>query len=361
MLQPTYQTVGSPWQSNVLYSLPGTLPNALLKPEESISTEIGGEFKFFNNRLGFDISYYDARNVDQIINVAVPSASGYTAVTINAGEIQNTGIEIIMNATPIKTNNFTWNVDLNYAKNNNIVNELYADLETYRMSSMWASSIEARPGQSYGTIIGTKMRRDANGNLLVTAAGRILRDNNAEVGNITPDWVGGITNTFRYKNLSFRVLIDAKMGGDFVAGTMRWGGSGGALAFTAEGKLREEGRIWEALKPDGKPNDVIISPSAWVGDFAGTVENWVMDGSYVKLREVSLGYTLPQKNLGNAGNYINNVRFSVIGRNLAILYRSNEYGIDPEVTSGSGIAGLGYEQMTVPVSRSIGGRITFSF
>jgi len=100
-----------------------------------------------------------------------------------------------------------------------------------------------------------------------------------------------------------------------------------------------------------------------VGDFAGTVENWVIDGSYIKLREVSLGYTLPQKIMGNAGNYISNVRFSVIGRNLAILYRSSEniYGIDPEVGAGSGIAGLGYEQMTVPVSRNIGGRITFSF
>jgi len=363
MLQPTYQNVGQPWQSNVVYSLPGTLPNALLKPEESISTEFGLELKFFQNRLGFDVSYYDSKNVNQIINVAVPSSSGYNAVTINAGEIQNKGVEIIMNATPLRTNSFSWDVDLNYAKNKNKVVELYADLETYRMSAMWASSIEARPGQSFGTIIGNKMRRDADGNLLVTAAGRILRDNNAEVGNITPDWVGGITNTFRYKNLSLRVLVDAKMGGDFVAGTMRWGGSGGALAFTAEGNLREEGRIWDALKPDGTVNNVRITPQAWVGDFAGTVENWVMDGSYIKLREVSLGYVLPQNKLGNVGNYLNNIRFSVIARNLAILYRSSEnrYGIDPEVGSGSGIVGLGYEQMTVPVSRNIGGRITFSF
>jgi TonB-linked SusC/RagA family outer membrane protein len=359
MLQPTYEAVGALWQGNGIYSLPGTLPNQALKPEESISTEIGGEFRFFQNRLGLDISYYNARNVNQILNVTVPSASGYSAVMINAGEIQNKGIEIILNATPIKTKNFSWNVDLNYAKNKNIVNELYGDLETYRMSAMWASSIEARPGQSYGTIIGTAYRRDANGNILVTAAGRILRDANKEVGNITPDWVGGITNTFRYKNLSLRVLIDAKMGGDFVAGTMRWGSS--ALKFSAEGNLREEGRIWDALKPDGKVNDIRIAPSAWVGDFAGTVQNWVMDGSYIKLREVSLAYTLPQKNLGKVGNYINTIRFSLIGRNLAILYRSNKYGIDPEVGSGSGITGLGYEQMTVPACRNIGGRISFSF
>jgi TonB-linked SusC/RagA family outer membrane protein len=359
MLQPTFQAVGGLWKGNGIYSLPGTLPNEALKPEESISTEIGAEFKFFQNRLGLDISYYNARNVNQILNVSVPSASGYSAVMINAGEIQNKGIEIILNATPLKTKYFSWNVDLNYAKNKNIVNELYADLETYRMSAMWASSIEARPGQSYGTIIGTAYRRDANGNILVTAAGRLLRDANKEVGNITPDWVGGITNTFRYKNFSLRVLIDAKIGGDFVAGTMRWGSS--ALKFSAEGNLREEGRIWDAIKPDGKVNDIRIAPSAWVGDFAGTVQNWVMDGSYIKLREVSLGCNLPQKNLGKVGNYINSIRFSLIGRNLAILYRSNIYGIDPEVGSGSGIAGLGYEQMTVPACRNIGGRITFSF
>ncbi len=362
MLQPTYVGMEN-WQSNVLYSLPGTLPNALLKPEESISTEIGLELKFFQNRLGFDISYYDAKNVNQIINVAVPSSSGYNAITINAGEIQNKGVEIIMNGTPIQTNSFNWDVDINFAKNKNMVNELYADLETYRMSEMWASSIEARPGQSFGTIIGNVMRRNADGKLLVTNAGRILRDNNKEVGNITPDWVGGITNTFRYKNLSLRVLIDAKMGGDFVAGTIRWGGSGGALEYTAADKIREEGRIWDALKPDGTVNDVRISGADWVSDWSRTVENWVMDGSFVKLREVSLGYVLPQSKLGNLGNYVNNIRFSLIGRNLAILYRSSEntFGIDPEVGSGSGITGLGYEQMTVPVSRNIGGRITFSF
>jgi len=361
MVQPTYQPVGGLWEGDGLYTLPSTLPNQFLKPESTKSIETGGEFRFFNNRIGLDISYYDTKSQNQIINVAVPSSSGYSAVTINAGEIENKGVEIILNSTPVKTNNFTWNLDINYSKNKNRVNSLYKDLETYRISSMWASSVEARPGQPFGTIIGTAMRRDANGNLLVTAAGRILRDSNKEVGNVTPDWVGGMTNTFRYKNISLRILTDTKIGGDFIAGTIRWGSS--ALKFSAEGNLREEGRIWDALKPDGTKNDVRISPSQWVGDWAGTVENWVMDGSYIKLREVSIDYTLPVSKMGNLGNYVNNVRISLIGRNLAILYHSkeNKFGIDPEVGSGSSLAGLGYEQMTVPVSRSIGARLTFSF
>ncbi len=363
MLQPTFNPIGGLWEGNGVYSLPGTLPNSLLKPETSLSSEIGVELNFFKNRLGFDISYYDVKNQDQIINVAVSSASGYNAVTINAGEIQNSGIEVIMKLTPVQTKNFSWDMNVNYAKNKNRVNELYGDLETYRISEMWASSVEARPGQPFGTIIGNAMRRDANGNLLVTNAGRILRDNNKEVGNVTPDWVGGMTNTFRYKNLSLRVLTDAKIGGDFVAGTIRWGGSGGALKFTAEDKIREEGRVWDALKPDGSVNTTRISGAEWVSDWARTVENWVMDGSYIKLREVSLSYTIPQRKMGNVGNYINSIRLSAIGRNLAILYHSpeNKFGIDPEVSSGNSLVGLGYEQMTVPVSRNIGGRITFSF
>ena len=146
--------------------------------------------------------------------MAVSNASGYNAVTINAGEIQNQGIELIMNLTPVQSKNLTWDIDLNYAKNKNMVNSLYGDLETYRISEMWASSVEARPGQPFGVIIGNAMRRDDAGNLLVNDAGRILRDNNQEIGNIAPDWVGGLTNTFRYKGLSLRVHMDAKMGGD---------------------------------------------------------------------------------------------------------------------------------------------------
>ncbi len=360
MLQPTYQPVGSLWEGNGIYSLPGTLPQSALRPESSKSIEIGANFRFFQNRVGLDISYYDVKNQDQIINVAVSNASGYNAVTINAGEIQNTGVEIILNVTPIKTNNFSWDLDLNYAKNKNIVNELYGDLETYRMSSMWGSSIQARPGQAFGTIIGNAMRRDDAGNLLVNDAGRILRDNNQEIGNITPDWVGGMTNTFRYKNIYLSALIDAKMGGDFVAGTIRWGGSGGALAYTAEDNVRVDGYIWDAVRDsDGGANDARISGAQYISDYSRTVANWVLDGSYIKLREVSLGYSFPTSNLAN----INSIRVSVIGRNLAILYHSeeNRYGIDPEVGAGSGIAGMGYEQMTVPVSRNIGARVSFSF
>jgi len=360
MLQPTYQPIGGLWEGDGVYSLPGTLPNSALKPESSKSTEIGVELRFFQNRLGFDISYYDVKNQDQIINVAVSNASGYNAVTINAGEIQNSGVEIIMNATPVRTANFSWDLDINWAKNNNIVNSLYEDLETYRISSMWASSVQARPGEPFGTIIGNAMKRDESGNLVVNDAGRIRRENNQVVGNVTPNWVGGMTNTLRYKSLSLRVLIDAKMGGDFIAGTIRWGGSGGALEYTAEGDIREVGRTWDAVREsDGGANDVNISGAAYISDWSRTVANWVMDGSYIKLREVSFGYSFPASNWKN----INGLRLSLVGRNLAILYRSSEntFGIDPEVSSGNSLVGLGYEQMTVPVARNIGARLTLSF
>lgn len=363
-LHPTFSPIGGLWQGDGLYSLPGTLPNSVLRPESSKSTEIGAEFSFFFNRIRLDISYYNVLNQDQIIPVAVSNATGYNAVWINAGEIQNKGVELIMNLKPVQNKNFNWNIDLNYAKNINSVNSLYEDLETYRISSMWASSVEARPGQPFGVIIGNAMRRDEAGNILVGDNGRLLKDNNQEIGNITPDWVGGLTNTFRYKGVSLRVHLDAKMGGDFVAGTIRWGGSGGALEYTAEGDLREEGRVWDAVREsDGAVNETVISGAQWVSDWSRCTENWVMDGSFIKLREVSLGYTLPQSKLGNFGKHFNSIRFSLIGRNLAILYRSpeNTFGIDPEVSSGNSLVGLGYEQMTVPVSRNIGARLTFSF
>jgi TonB-linked SusC/RagA family outer membrane protein len=365
MLQSTYKPLKALWEQNGVYSLPKTLPNMYLKPETSYSIEIGGDFRFFKDRVGLDISYYNVKNKDQILNVAVSNSTGYEKVTINAGEIQNTGIEVVLNTTPIRGAGFSWDLDINWAKNNNMVNSLYGDLETYKMSEMWAATIESRPGQPFGTIVGNSHQRDDNGNLLINDSGRILKDNTPKpIGNVTPDWIGGMTNTLTYKNLRLRVLLDAKMGGDFVSGSVRWGGSGGALAFTAADNMRETGTIVEGIrKSDGQPNTTRVSAAEYWSDICRTVENWVIDGSYVKLREVSLGYTLPQSKMGQLGSYVNSIRFTLIARNLAILYRhsSNDFGLDPETGSGSDIKGMGYEQMQIPTARNIGARLTFSF
>jgi hypothetical protein len=340
-----------------------------LKPEIATSIEAGLDLRLFENRLRLDLSVYDLKTTNQIMPVDIAPSSGYGAMLINAGEIQNRGVEIVLGADILKKDDgFNWQVTINWAKNKNTVNELYGDLEALWISSMWGSYIEARPGEPYGVIKGRKNLRDDAGNLIVTSTG--LTQNapqDEELGNITPDWIGGMQNTFSFKGLSLGILIDGRKGGDIISGTKFWGTRMGNTLlstinpFTGEDNVRETGLIVPGVKADGSPNDIRVSAQDFFNVYPRAYEFNVMDGSFIKLREVSLGYDLPSSAVHAIGLY--SVRVSFVARNVAILYthESNDVGIDPETSFGTTNAGLGYEQMQIPVPRSLGFKIAASF
>ena len=391
----TYTPAAAPFKGVTQFFINRRMPPRSLKAEETTSYEFGLEMAFLMNRLNFDLTYFNNLSRDQILEVNISRAAGYNTMLINAGEIQNQGIEFLLNGGIIRqANGFNWDVTLNWSKINNKVNKLYEDLESYQLSNSWGGlTIEARPGKPFGTIMGTGFARDEQGRVIVIPsgdnAGRVMKTPvPIEIGNIMPDWLGGIRNSFSFRNINLSVLVDARMGGDLFSVTHWFGGYAGIAEFTADGDLRENGVIVGknvlgkigAVKAatnesggilrdengfpvgSGVANDIAIPAQTYFGDFWGNQEASIIDGSYVKLREISLGFTLP-RNIINRLGFLRQAQISIIGRNLALLYthESNNINIDPETAFGIGNAGMGLEQFQLLSNRSIGFKLNVSF
>lgn len=348
-----------------------TLPPIGLKPEKTTSIETGIDLRFFQNRFGIDFTYYNMITTDQILTVDISNASGYSSMLINAGEIENKGIELQLNGDIIQSNNgFNWNMTINWAKNNNTVNELYTNpitgdkVESYQISSSWNGvTIEARPGKPFGVIRANGFLRDANGNKVIGSNGLpIAADTPIEVGNITPKWTGGIMNTFSYKGLSLSVLIDGRYGGDIFSVSDWFGAYAGLTEETAANGIREHGLVVKGVKEDGTPNDIVVSADSYFGGYWGLEENSIIDATYIKLREVVLTYNLPKSLISKVG-FVQSASISFVGRNLAILYTdpSNDLKIDPETGFGVTNTGLGLEQFQLPTARNLGFKLNLNF
>ena len=343
-----------------------TFPPANLKPQITSSFEFGGDFRLWNNRLGLDVTYYDQTTVNQILSVATSLTTGYSAMRLNAGEISNSGIELMLTAKIIdRPGGLSWDMNVNWAKNKSIVNELYGDLESYRISNGFGGATTVGiPGQPWGVIWGLPYVRDSvSGKIVVGSDGIPLTTNvGKNLGNVTPDWTGGIRNTFNYKGLYFSFLIDMRKGGDFFSCTAWHAYPTGTYEITTQNNVRENGMIVDAVKEDGTPNDIRVSAQ----DFYGGAWMWnnheysILDGTFVKLREVVLGYDFNVSKI----KWIQKLNLSVYGRNLAILYRdksTDELGIDPEVGLGGGDSGVGFENFQIPTTRSLGVKLRISF
>jgi outer membrane receptor protein involved in Fe transport len=342
------------------------IANSTLKPEITTGTELGLDLRFLKGRIGLDLTYYEQVSRNQILGVEISKASGYNTRILNAGKIRNSGIEIVLTGTPLKLpGGFVWETTLNFSRNRNQVLELAEGLQTYVLATRQGLNTEARVGQPYGTFFGTGFQYapdgqrlyNANGLPMVSATPRVL-------GNIQPDWTGGWLNTFSYKGLSFSALIDVKWGGDFYdegTGTARWTGQ---YAETAIG--REEGVIGRGVRnigtaeaPNYVPNDIIV-PARTLYAYNNPRsyhEAAIFDGTYVKLRELTLGYTLPASLLSGIG--VRSAKVSLVGRNVLMLFRNNPH-IDPEVDRfGANQQGFAYGEL--PSSRSIGANLSLSF
>ena len=382
--------MGTAFGSTSLASAPSTSNNAGLLPESTVSTEAGLEMMFFNNRVGFDVSVYDQTSFNQIMPAKVSSTSGTIYKYVNAGEINNKGIELSLSATPIQAGDFEWNTNLNWTKNTNMVVSLFEGAENLQLASVQGGvTIEARPGQAYGVIYGTTHVRDAEGRPVVYdmpaqyGGVRYLVGDKDVIGNINPDWYAGWNNSFRFKNWTASVLLDMQMGGnffsldtyygyatgvyDFSAGDNDLGNPVRDLAIDGGGYKINNVAYWDGstVDGDGNPSDFVVgdyyADMHYYGNALGYARNareyHVWDASFIKLREVALNYSVPSSYLGSTG--IKGLDVALTGRNLAILWKNNPYS-DPEAGLSAGNV-QGYQSGAYPAVREVGVNVKLKF
>lgn len=346
------------------------IANSELRPETTTGIELGTDIRLFNNRVGLDVTYYDQTTTDQILAVEISRATGYTYKLLNAGEVQNRGVELMLTATPVQfASGFTWDVMANWARNRSQVIELADGLDTYVLNTYHVTS-EARVGRPFGELRGTFFARDPEGNVIYRNGQPVAGANEdgstvKTLGNIQADWTAGISNTFRYKGISLSALIDIRHGGDIFDRGSSVARRTGQLAETAIG--REEGVIGVGVKnigtaeaPQYVTNDVVVGAQSFMGNHhpRNINEVAIFDASFVKLREVTLGYTLP-RGLLERTKFIESVKISAVGRNLAILHRNTPH-IDPEGDRyGGNLQGFVYGQL--PLTRSVGFNLNITF
>lgn len=390
---------GNPLQSSSTIGM-----NSNLKPENTSSIEAGFEAAFWDNRLCLDFTYYKTDSRNQILKLATTAASGYTSQVRNAGHIRNRGYEIQLGAVPIQTSKgFRWNLDLNYGANSSKVVKLDDEglITSYQLYSS-GIQILASVGEAYGTLFGTSYVRDANGNVVVDANGLPkISTTNKTLGKFTPDWTGGISNTFSYRSLSLSFLIDASVGGSIFSNTNKTGKYTGVLANTLSGRDAEHGGLWyytdamgnnvrlsespsysvssdglyyaqvngqstrvyqdgimvEGVTESGSKNEEVVSAEKYYHRIYSIAEANVYDASYVKLREVALSYRLPR--LWTQKLHLQEASVTLTGRNLWTIYKSVP-NIDPESALTTGNA-QGVEAYSLPTTRSFGVNLSVKF
>lgn len=341
-------------------SIPGTLPNDELRPEISDSWEVGAELGFFNNRIHLDFTYYQSLTKDQIMAVPISGSTAYSSKVVNAGEISNKGIELQLDLVPVQTENFTWDLGLTYTSSNSVVESLNESLESITLNSLQSVSVEARPGEEFGTIYGLDFLRDNFGRKLITDQGFAQAGERIALGTMNPDFYGGIRNNFRYKSFSLRTLISYQQGGEFFS----WG-RGYRLFFGTDAKSlvgREDGIVEDGINEHtGFPNEVPIPAmmKQFTDIFANEVRSeLIFDASNVKMKEIVFTYDFPVRILKNTP--IQGLSLSAFGRDLFFIY--NAAGdIDPDASYSSGPTGSTLEHASLPSTRSYGMNLKVNF
>ncbi len=353
-LEPTYGLSSQPFGSVTVGYLPGTLNNPNIKSEIQEGFEFGADMTFFNKRLRLGVTYYDQTSTNLVVPVQIPSATGYDNAIQNIGEMRNSGWEVQFGADAIRSENWSWLFDINFAVNENEVVSL-GEVDALVLGGQWNMTLEAREGEPYGSIVGTAWERSPGGDIVYKNGLPQIAPGTEILGNVTPDWTGGVGMTLRYKDFSFYTLVDAKIGGDIHTMTTTWGNFAGVLSNTLDG--RETGIVGNGvmLDRDGNyvTNNVVRTAESFNKAFYDNsiVESAVFDASYVKLRQMMLTYSLPRKYYKNS--YIDAFSFSLVGRNLAILYKNVPH-IDPETAFSSANGAQGQEFGQLPTARSIG-------
>lgn len=388
-----------PFGSNPLLTVSDVLLNSNLKPEITKSTEIGADVALFRNRVRLDVSYYNTDSYNQILRADVSPSTGYKQKLLNAGHINNKGFEAMLNVKAVETKSgFRWDLGVNFSRNRSKVISLDDEgfLNDYRLGSNGVT-VYASKGLGYGALFGSAYARNEAGEMIIGSTGIPSRDPSLKVlGHYQPDWIGGVTNSFSFKGFNLSVLIDTKQGGSIYSATNATGRYTGVLASTLQGRdaehggltyyypgnnkagvavqianptaapsgavVYDDGIIAPGVTADGKPNTTIVSAERYYkgvySNSAGINEASVFDASFIKLREVKLGYTVPQAFVSKFK--LQSLIFSVYGRNLAFLQKKAD-NIDPETAFSTANTGQGLESLQLPTTSSYGFNVLIGF
>ena len=383
-----YSTAKYSYPGNVIGMINNTvIPNKELKPTRTNSFEVGLEMKFFRGRLGLDVTYYNQLSKDQIIRLATSSTSGYNYSLVNAGEIQNKGVEVALNGRVLQYKDFAWDAGVNFSKNINKVNSLVDGMDYFELEkATWCGvSVGAEVGKDYGSIMGKDFKRTADGQFIINAETGLpeVDEKTRTLGNASWDWTGGFYSTFTYKNFRLSAGFDVKVGADLFSMSMRSAYETGRAEETLAGREEwyrsEENRKaanmslneWRAAgrcegyvvpgviqNADGtyRPNNIPVNPeSFWQSASRNCPSMFIYDNSYVKCREITFGYTFPEKWLGKT---VKSLTLSFVARNPFIIWK-NIPNIDPD--SGYNTSGLGLEYGSLPSRRSYGFNVNLKF
>lgn len=358
---------------NILYPINGAsaygatniLPPTNLKPQRQTSYEVGTELKFFDGRVGLDFTYYKSFNYDQIISIAIPQSTGYSARRLNIGEISNTGIEAMLTVNPVRTKNFRWDIMANFNRNRNRVESLAPGLDEFIVTSGegFGIFISARPGETFN-IQGVGWLRDPEGNLVINeATGLRIPGPRKLLGNIYPDWTMGINNSFSYKGVEMSFLVDIRKGGVVNSASISDLREYGMAIETAANNREAFVDQGVNRNADGSytPNKTPVTVQQFWYNQGNPIspESNTFDASYAKLREIRIAYALPASLVKRTP--FGNISAGLEGRNLWIIH-SNVPHIDPEVNVlGTGLIGEGLERGSIPSNRSIGVNLRFNF
>lgn len=364
-----YNSVAFGGEPYFMMSLDKNNPN--LKPETKKSWEVGVEMAMFKNRLTFDVTYYSQKTSDLIFAVQVGPETGFNRQYLNAGEMENKGIEAMVNIVPVRTEEFEWGMSFNFSKNENTVLGLTDGIENLVLSNApFNAQLVASVGEKYGQIRGTDFVYDSQGNKVVGDDGLYISSDVKNLGSILPDYNLGIRNTVSYKGFSLSALLDIQQGGKFFSVSNLFGMYSGMLEETAVNGVRENGIVSQGVtgnvtkNADGTytvTNTAANTQSVGAQDYftnyySGPAAQNIFDASYVKLREVTLSYTFPEKFRGPFANVV----VSAFGRNLATWGLDNK-NFDPEMsTAGSGNI-QGFEGGSLPSTRSFGMNLKLQF
>ncbi|WP_374165317.1 SusC/RagA family TonB-linked outer membrane protein [Arcticibacter sp. MXS-1] len=358
-----------------------TYPQKDLRPESIKTWEVGTELGFLNNRIHADVSYYHKTTTDQILGIGTSNVVGFSRMVVNAGEIENKGVEVQLYGDVIRRKEgLTWRTTFNFARDKSKIIELSPqfNVDTYQIGWTWGIASQAKSGQKWGTLVGQGFDRveegPMTGAIKVSPEGLARSKAAQDIGNVTPDFLLSWRNDFTIKDFSFGFFLDMRKGGDIWSQTMNHAYAAGTASITAKNGVRERAIVagvdvmpeerfaMQAADGSWVPNTITTNAQSWY-ESGGVAQMYVFDGSFIKLREASITYNVPQKYLrGMIG--IKRASISLIGSNLALLWvdDSNTMRLDPE-TGGvsSDSRGVGFEQASVPTSRSFGLKLGVTF
>jgi TonB-linked SusC/RagA family outer membrane protein len=358
----SYYSVGSTINGTTTGSFSSSLPNLFLKPFTLSEFEIGTEIKFFEGKLGFDVAYFHRKTKNEIINGDLSRATGYERQYIATGSTENSGVELLITGTPVATPAFEWNVSFNFTSVKNTILDIYGEgstnttlgLGTYRPLNANTALVKGEPGPQ---VMAYDYVRDDAGNIVVDADGIPLRGDLTPMGSVLPKGYGGLNNEFRYKSFNLSFLIDFKYGNKVLSATNFYSVLRGLNQMTLEG--RETGVTVDGVHEDGSVNTESVAAQAYYQNLIRRISAIsVLDGDFIKLRQVTLGYSLPDKIVDRLPFKAVNISF--VARNLLLLTK-NPDNIDPEAGFSPLIRYAGIEGNSLPSTRTYGFNLNVKF